>query len=99
MKFITVREFRSQASEIRKELRRERDIVLTANGRPFAILSSVGPDNVEEQLLALRRARARVALDRIRAKAQTDGANKLSLKDIAALVSEVRDEKRSSARE
>ena len=99
MKFVTVREFRSQTSEIRKELRREGDIVLTASGRPFAILSSVGPDNVEEQLLALRRARARIALDRIRAKAKTDGVDKMSPEDIAALVSEVRRREQSPKRE
>ena len=99
MKFITVRELRSKTSEIRKELRREREIVLTSSGRPFAILSSVGPDNVEEQLLALRRARARIALDRIRAKAKTDGVSKMSLEEITSLVEKVRREKKSSSRE
>jgi len=98
MKFVTIRDFRSNTAAIRRELERGRDIVLTASGRPFAILSSVDPDNVEEEILALRRTRARMALDRIRAKARAEGTDGMTPAKIDALVAKVRQGKRSGAR-
>ena len=35
MKFVSIRELRSRMAAIRKDLEQEREIVLTANGRPF----------------------------------------------------------------
>ena len=70
MKFVTIREFRNKMAEIRKDIEAEREIVLTANGRPFALVSRVDPDTVEDEIVALRRARARVAIARVQAKSQ-----------------------------
>lgn len=95
MKFVTIREFRNKTAAVREDLQRERDIVLTANGRPFALLSAISPDNVEEDLLAIRNARARQALDRIRASAKTGAAGTLSMRDIDAVIAEVRAENRA----
>ncbi len=99
MKFISVRELRLRTSAIRKDLERQQDLILTANGRPFAILSPVNADNIEEQLLALRRARARMSVDRLRARARALGKDQMSPKRIQALLSRVRVERRSSANE
>ena len=98
MQFVTIRDFRSNTAAIRKALERGRDIVLTANGRPFAILSAVNPDNVEEELLAIRRARARMALDHIRAKAKAEGVDGMSSAEIDGVVAKARSESRSRAR-
>ncbi len=99
MKFISVRELRLRTSAIRKDLERQQDLILTANGRSFAILSPVNADNIEEQLLALRRARARMSVDRLRARARALGKDQMSPKRIQALLSRVRVERRSSANE
>jgi antitoxin (DNA-binding transcriptional repressor) of toxin-antitoxin stability system len=99
MKFISVRDLRFRASAIRKDLQEQQDLILTANGRPFAILSPVRPDNLEEQLLAMRRARARMAVDRLRDGARARGKDRMSAKRIQALISKVRVERRSSASE
>ena len=40
------------------------------HGRPFALLSRVEPDTVEEEILAIRRARARIAIDAMRRQAK-----------------------------
>lgn len=95
MKFVTIRDFRSGTAAIRRDLAREQEIVLTANGRPIAIISPTDADTVEEYLLALRRARARLALDRIRARARARGLDRLGADEIEAVVSEVRRGKRS----
>ena len=99
MKFISVRDLRFRASAIRKDLQEQQDLILTANGRPFAILSPVRPENLEEQLLAMRRARARMAVDRLRDGARARGKDRMSAKRIQALISKVRVERRSSASE
>ena len=90
MKFVSVRELRARTAAIRRELDEHHDIVLTTNGRPFAILSGADPENLEQQLLALRRARARLALDRVRARAKASGSATLSAAEIDKEVADSR---------
>ncbi len=97
MKFMTVRDLRSSTAQIRKNLAREREIVLTANGKPFAVVTPVDPDRVEEDIVALRQARARAALGRIRAKAVADGLSRMTAREIDALVAAARRDRRSGA--
>ena len=94
MKFMSIRDFRSRP--IRKNIAAEREIVLTANGQPIALVSAVGPDNLEDELLALRRARARVAIDRMRAQAKAHGLDKMTMDEIDAIIAEVRRKRRAS---
>ncbi|HWT84006.1 MAG TPA: type II toxin-antitoxin system Phd/YefM family antitoxin [Candidatus Methylomirabilis sp.] len=94
MKFVTVRELRSKTATLRKDLDQDREIVLTANGRPFAVVSRIEPDSLEEELQAIRRARAKVAVERLRAQAQAKGLNRLTMDDIDAMVAETRRRRR-----
>ena len=94
MKFITIRDLRSNTARLRKDLQSEREVVVTANGRPFAVMTRVEPDNVEEEILAIRRARAHAAISRIRAKAKADGLDRLTMDQIDAIIAEARREKR-----
>ena len=94
MKFVTIRDFRNQTAAIRKSLRDEHEIVVTSNGRPFAILAEVDEDSFEDRLAALRRARARALLDRIRAKAKARGVDKLTMEEIDAEIAQARREAR-----
>lgn len=86
MKFITIRDFRGNTAAVRKDLEKEKELVLTANGRPFAILSQVGPDTVEEELMIIRRARARFALEHIRTQAKRAGTAEMTMSDIDQVV-------------
>ena len=90
MRFVTVRELRSKTASLREDLDQDREIVLTANGRPFAVVSRIEPDSLEEELQAIRRARAKVAVERLRAQAQAKGLNRLTMEDIDAMVAETR---------
>ena len=94
MRFVTVRELRSKTATLRKDLDQDREIVLTANGRPFAVVSRIEPDSLEEELQAIRRARAKVAVERLRAQAQAKGLNRLTMDDIDAMVAETRRRRR-----
>ena len=96
MKFVTIREFRNKTAEIRKDLEAEREVVLTANGRPFALLSRLDPDTVEDEIIALRRARASVAIARMRAQAKAQGLDKMTMEEIDAIIADVRRKRRTS---
>ena len=90
MKFVTIRDLRSKTAAIRKDLEQEREIVVTANGRPFAVMTPVGSDTVEDEIRAIRRARAKAAVERIRTQAKARGLDKLTTKEIDTLIAEAR---------
>jgi antitoxin (DNA-binding transcriptional repressor) of toxin-antitoxin stability system len=90
MKFVTIRELRAKTASIRKDLEAEQEIVLTANGRPFAVMARIAPDAVEEEVQAIRRARAKVAVERIRSLARARGLDSLSLDEVETIIAESR---------
>jgi antitoxin (DNA-binding transcriptional repressor) of toxin-antitoxin stability system len=96
MEFITVRDLRLRPAEVWGKLAQEHEIVLTSNGRPLAILAGVGENDVEEMMIALRRARAQAAVSRLRRTAATHGTNKLSMAEIEAEIAEVRKARHSA---
>jgi antitoxin (DNA-binding transcriptional repressor) of toxin-antitoxin stability system len=90
MEFITVRDLRIRSAEIWEKLREQGELVLTNNGKPIAILSDVEQDSVEEVLTMLRRARAQVAVSRLRQAAAQTGMDRLTLEDVNAEIAAVR---------
>ena len=95
MKFVTIRDFRNKTKAIREALGTEHEIVLTANGRPFAILADVDEESFEQKADALRRTRAYAVLDRIRAAARATGTDKLSMEEIDAEIAKARRNRRA----
>ena len=63
MRFITIRDFRSESAKIQRDLPKEKEMVLTSNGKPIAILTATSPDKIEESLAIIRRLRAMQALN------------------------------------
>lgn len=96
MKFTTIRGLRSNTASLRANFETDRELVVTANGRPFAIMTRVEPDRVEEEILAIRRARAHGALNRIRAKGKADGLDRMTTDEIEAIVAKARRERRGA---
>ncbi len=95
MKFITIRDLRSKTARLRKDLQTDREIVVTANGRPFAVMTRVEPDKVEEEVLAIRRARAMAAVSRIRVKAKAEGLDRLTMDEVGAEIAKARRQRRA----
>jgi antitoxin (DNA-binding transcriptional repressor) of toxin-antitoxin stability system len=93
MKFIGIRDFRIKSSKIWNDLKREKEIVITLNGKPMAIISSVLADNFEEDLATIRRARAMSAIDYLQRKSIEKGTLKLTLEEINNEIKEVRKKK------
>jgi antitoxin (DNA-binding transcriptional repressor) of toxin-antitoxin stability system len=93
MKFISIRELRSSTAKLRKTLKEGREFILAANGKPFAVLAPLNPEYFEDELLAWKQARARMALNRLRAVAKARGLDKLTMTQINQIVAEVRKER------
>ncbi|GAG68139.1 hypothetical protein ES705_02179 [subsurface metagenome] len=76
MKFISVRDFRIRPGDVWKQLKVDKDIIITSNGKPIAILYPVEQDNLESSLITLRRARALLAMEDIQKEAVNKGLDK-----------------------
>ena len=82
MKFLSVRDLRGQSAQIWKDLPEEREMVITSNGRPVAVLTSVNESNLERSLAAWRQARATQAVTSIQKSSLRQNTNELSMDDI-----------------
>jgi antitoxin (DNA-binding transcriptional repressor) of toxin-antitoxin stability system len=98
MKTVTIRDFRTRPKEVREALRREREAVLTVNGRPVALMIAVDAESLDEKLETLRRARGLDALREIRRESAARGLTRLSMREIDALVRATRKVKRRTGR-
>ena len=90
MKFVSVRELRLKPGEVWKAAKIEKDLVITANGRPIAILTGVDENTFEQELATIQRARALTALDRLHRKSVEKGAHTISEKEIQIEIDETR---------
>jgi antitoxin (DNA-binding transcriptional repressor) of toxin-antitoxin stability system len=50
MKFLPVREMRTQYKKVMEQLRKEKKIVLTNKGKPVALLTEMNEDNFEDRI-------------------------------------------------
>ena len=90
MKFISVRDLRGKSAEVWKELPVEREVVVTSNGRPIAILSAVSESNLEESLSAIRQARAAEAVMSLQRRSVEKGTDSIAMEEIDAEIKAVR---------
>jgi antitoxin (DNA-binding transcriptional repressor) of toxin-antitoxin stability system len=95
MKFLSTRDLRNRPGYVR-DLAQKDDLVLTANGKPIAILVGVGEDEFEEAARAIRRAKAQLALSRMRRQAATRGTDRLSSAEIDAEIRAARAKRKST---
>lgn len=90
MRFVTVRDLRNNPAIFRESLSEEKDIVLTSNGKPFAIVTLTSEDTLEKTLALIRRIRAENSVTSMQIKSQEIGTNRLSLRAINAEIARVR---------
>jgi prevent-host-death family protein len=93
MKFVSTRELRNRPGYVR-DLARKDDLVLTANGKPVAILLGVEEDELEETARAIRQAKAQLALSRLRKQAARRGADRMSPSAIGAEIRAIRSKRK-----
>ena len=90
MKFLSVRDLRGKSAQVWRELPNEREMVITSNGRPVAVLTSVDEDSVETSLAAWRQVRATQAITSIQQKSMQRGTDSISMKEIEYEITEAR---------
>lgn len=96
MKFLSVRDLRGKSAEIWKELPNEREMIITSNGRPIAILAAINESNLEESLLAFRQARAVEAVATLQRRSADQGTDKITMGEIDAEIKNVRKKRATS---
>lgn len=90
MKFLSVRDLKSKSAQVWRDLPGQKEMVVTSNGRPIALLSSVNENNLEQVLASFRRARAMEAMASVQLESIQQGTDKLTLDEIDSEIREAR---------
>lgn len=90
MRFMGIREFRGNAAKVMESLKDQNEIVITSNGRPVAILTPTDEERLEDNLAALRTARAVQAVTALQNRSLQMGTDKMSQKEIDAEIKAAR---------
>jgi antitoxin (DNA-binding transcriptional repressor) of toxin-antitoxin stability system len=90
MKFISVRDLRSKSAQVWKQLPQEREMIITSNGRPIAIIATISDSDVEESLSAFRQMRAVEAVASLQRRSVEMGNDKITMDEIDAEIKAVR---------
>ena len=94
MKLLSVRDLKTKSSQVWKDLPEQKEMVITSNGRPIAILSSVNENNLGQVLSAFRQARAIEAVTSIQYESVRKGTDKISLEEINNEIKAVRSKRK-----
>lgn len=95
MKFVTVRDFRTESANIWKTLPKEQEMVITNNGKPVALLTPLTDKTLEETLSAVRRAKAINAVKLLQQQSVKNGTDKMTLDEINAEIKKARKERKN----
>lgn len=96
MRFLSVRDLRGNSARVWRELPKEKEMVVTSNGRPVAVLTAVDEGTVEESLAAWRRVRATQAIADIQRRSAQRGTDRFSMDEIDAEIRNARRERRQT---
>jgi len=94
MKFLSVRDLKTKSSQVWKDLPEQKEMVVTSNGRPIALLSSINGNNLEQVLTAFRRARATNALASIQYNSIQKETDMISMDEINAEIGAIRSKRK-----
>lgn len=84
MRFVSVRDLRGKSAEVWRRLAQDKEMIITSNGKPIAIISATSEETLEESLVAIRTARAMAAVEAMQMKSVETGKDRLSLDEINA---------------
>lgn len=90
MKFITIRDLRSKSRQIQEDLPKYKEMILTSNGKPVAIMTMISEESLEDSLAAIRRARAIRAVTSLQLQGVKSGKYMMPANEIENEIREVR---------
>jgi hypothetical protein len=95
MEFIPYRMLRNEPSALRKKLADEGELIVTVEGKPFAVMIDLtGSEKMEDILLMVTRLRAQMALREVRSQARRNGSAELNDEEIDKLIARTRRERK-----
>lgn len=94
MDFVTVRELRAESGKVWEKVEAGEEMVITRNGKPFAILLHTKPEQLDQNLRAIRAARLQATLEAMHSRAREEGLDTLSMEEIDAEIALARKERR-----
>lgn len=94
MDFVTVRELRAESAKVWAKIEAGEEVVITRNGKPFALLVNTKPEDIEDTLRAVRGQRFAAALRKMQDHAEQSGASGMSMEEIDAEIALARKERR-----
>ena len=97
MRFLSVRDLRSNSGKVWQDLLAERELIITNNGRPIAILAAINEANLEESLAAFRQARAVEAVASLQRRSAEQGTSAITMDEVDAEIRAVRKSRHSQA--
>ncbi len=93
MEFVSVRDLRVNTGEVWNLLETEKELVITSNGRPIAVMTGITGASLEPVLAAIRQARGQWAIRKMREDAGSRGLDKLSPEEIKEEIKKSRQER------
>jgi prevent-host-death family protein len=93
MRFVSSREIRVNPRPVFEAAEEGDEVVITSRGKPVALLVGVDGDDFEETVRLLRRAKAQVAVSRMRKTAALEGSDGMSREQIEAEIATARSER------
>ena len=94
MKFLSVRDLKTKSAQVWKELPGQKEMIVTSNGRPIALLSSINENNLEQVLTAFRHARTTNAVELIQYESSQKGTDKISMDEINGEIGAIRSKRK-----
>ena len=73
MEFFSTRELRTNTKSIWENLSKDNDIVITNNGKPWVLMVRIPEGRFDKTVRVLKQAKAIVAMNRMRNKAEQNG--------------------------
>ena len=95
MDFVTVRELRAESAKVWAKIEAGEEVVITRNGKPFALLLNTKPEELESTLRAVRGQRFEANLRKMQAHAEQQGLSGMTMEEIDAEIALARQEKRA----
>lgn len=93
MKYVSIRELRNRPGRVWSVLSKD-NVVLTASGKPMGVLLGVDETRLDDTVAAIRRARAILAVSRMRRRAAETGKDRMSMAEINREIAAVRRRRR-----
>lgn len=91
MEFVPYRVLRNEPAALREKLEDKGELVISVDGKPFALMLSLSnTDNLEDLLILVSRLRAQMATRSIRSQARRNGTADLSEEQVGDIIQQTR---------